>query len=322
MSTSLTRIPVGTPLALAELVDRARAYASDARASSTRRAYASGFDAFERWCKANALVPLPATPATVAVYLAALADSGRRVPTIVRAHASIASAHRAKGFPWPRSHPAIAEVMTGIRRRLGVAPQTQKAPVVDETLSALLATLDDNLVGARDRAILTWGFFGAFRRSELVALNVADVAHVREGLVVTVRRSKGDQEGKGAPKGLPFASDANACPVRALAAWLATSAVTDGPLFRSIDRHGNVSASALGDRSVALIVQRAATAAGLDAATLGGHSLRAGFCTTAAKKGKSLDAIMRQTLHKSESVARSYIRHAKVFDDNAAVGLM
>ena len=61
---------------------------------------------------------------------------------------------------------------------------------------------------------------------------------------------------------------------------------------------------------------------GLDATTVAGHSLRAGFATTAAKRGKSLDAIMRQTLHKSERVARSYIRHAKLFDDNAAVGLL
>jgi integrase len=70
----------------------------------------------------------------------------------------------------------------------------------------------------------------------------------------------------------------------------------------------------------ARVVQGAAQRAGLDPTTFAGHSLRAGFATTAAKKGKSLDAIMRQTLHKSQEVARGYIRHAKLFDDNAAVG--
>lgn len=109
--------------------------------------------------------------------------------------------------------------------------------------------------------------------------------------------------------------------VRALAAWLEAAHVDSGPIFRGIDQLGRVATAALSDRSVARIVQRVAKAAGLDPTTVAGHSLRAGFATTAAKKGKSLDAIMRQTLHKGEHVARGYIRHAKLFDDNAAVGI-
>jgi integrase len=94
-----------------------------------------------------------------------------------------------------------------------------------------------------------------------------------------------------------------------------------GPIFRGVDRHGRVACEGLSDRTVARIVQGTGEKAGLDPKAFAGHSLRAGFATTAAKKGKSLDAIMRQTLHKSEEVARGYIRHAKLFDDNAAVGL-
>jgi integrase len=120
---------------------------------------------------------------------------------------------------------------------------------------------------------------------------------------------------------IPYASNPAPCPVRALAAWLEASGIAEGPLFRAINRHGQLSDDGLSDRSVARLVQRAALAAGLDPSTVAGHSLRAGFATTAAKKGKSLDAIMRQTLHKSEQVARGYIRHAKLFDENAAVGL-
>ncbi len=210
--------------------------------------------------------------------------------------------------------------MAGIRRRNGTAP-TQKAPVVDQELAALVGTLDDSLRGLRDRALLTMGWFGAFRRSELVALEVADVKKEREGLVVILRRSKRDQEGRGAEKGIPYASNPALCPVRALAAWLEAARIESGPLFRGVDQLGRLATEALSDRSVARIVQRAAEAAGLDPATVAGHSLRAGVATTAAKKGKSLDAIMRQTLHKSEQVARGYIRHAKLFDDNAAVGL-
>lgn len=318
---SSTAIALPTPSDLASLMERAKEYAADARAGSTRKAYEADFRNFEQWCALQGLDAMPATPAAVAVYLTHLADSGRKVATIERALTGIVHAHRSRGVDWPRAHPAIANVMAGIRRRVGTAP-TQKAPVVDELLAAMLATLNEDLRGHRDRALLTLGWSGAFRRSELVALTVANVARSSEGLIVTVRRSKGDQEGRGAEKGIPYASRAAYCPVRSLDAWLGAAGITEGPLFRYIDRHGRVHAEALSDRSVARIVQRTAERSGLDPTTVGGHSLRAGFATTAAKRGKSLDAIMRQTLHKSERVARSYIRHAKLFDDNAAVGLL
>jgi site-specific recombinase XerD len=305
-------------VALPCIKERAKAYTVDARASSTRRAYLSDFNAFEAWCSKQGLPSAP--PAAVAVYLAALADAGRKASTIERALAGIAWAQRARGFEWQKAHPTISAVMTGIRRTHGTAP-TQKAPVVDQALVLLVGTLRDDLRGLRDRALLTMGWFGAFRRSELVALAVADVKKEREGLVVAVRRSKGDQEGRGAEKGIPYASSPALCPVRALAAWLETAQITEGAIFRAIDRHGRVAGEGLSDRSVARIVQGAAERAGLDPKDFAAHSLRAGFATTAAKKGKSLDAIMRQTLHKSEEVARGYIRHAKLFDDNAAIGL-
>jgi site-specific recombinase XerD len=170
-----TELVLATPAQpLAQLVERAQAYTVDARASSTRKAYLTDFASFEAWCTRQTLPSSPATPAVVAVYLAALADAGRKASTIERALAGIAWAQRARGFEWQRAHPAISAVMTGIRRTHGTAP-TQKAPVVDQELAALVATLDGSLRGIRDRALLTMGWFGAFRRSELVALSVADV---------------------------------------------------------------------------------------------------------------------------------------------------
>jgi site-specific recombinase XerD len=322
-SASLARIapPGELVAALEHLVERAQSYASESRAGSTQRAYANDFKAFEAWCAGHGLPSSPATPATVAVYLSALADKGRKASSIERALAGIAWAHRSRGYEWPKGHPAITQVMTGIRRKLGTTP-AQKLAVVDEVLAAMVATLDDSLVGKRDRALLTMGWFGAFRRSELVALTVGDVMREREGLVVTVRRSKGDQEGRGAEKGIPYASRSTLCPVRALDEWLEAAGITEGPIFRRISAKGKLGAEALSDRSVALVVQKTAERAGLDPKSVGGHSLRAGFATTAAKRGKSLDAIMRQTLHKSVEVARGYIRHAKLFDDNAATGLL
>jgi integrase len=305
---------------LAKLVDRARNYAADSRAGSTKKAYLSDFRSFEAWCGSQGVVAMPARPELVALYATALADVGRRVSTIERAVTAIAQVHRARGVDWPRSHPALTEVLAGIRRRLGTAP-VQKAPVVDQKLVALLEAAGGGLAGDRDRALLALGWFGAFRRAELVSLDAGDVVRGDEGLVVTLRRSKGDQEAHGATKGIPYASLPAVCPVRALARWLDASGLTQGPLFRGIDRHGHLQAERLHPCSVARIVKRCAERAGLDPEKFAGHSLRAGFATTAAKRGKSLDAIMRQTLHRSERVARMYIRHAKLFDDNAAGGL-
>ncbi len=304
---------------LDELLARAHSYAFDARSPCTRRAYLSDFRSFEAWCAQHAIAALPATPAVVALYLVDLADSGKRPSTIERALAGVLHAHRAGGHAPPRGEP-IARVLSGIRRRHGVVP-TQKAPVGDDALLAMVGTLDDTLLGLRDRALLTLGWFGAFRRSELVALNVADVTPTPEGLRVTVRHSKGDPDGRGAHKGIPRAAHPSLCAVRALAAWLAAAGIAEGPLFRYVDRHGHVHTSALGGKSVALVVQRTAARAGLDPTTVAAHSLRAGFATTAARKGKSLDAIMRQTLHTSERVARMYLRHVSLFDDNAASGI-
>jgi integrase len=315
-------LATGTDLfALEPLVERARAYAAEATSSKTRDAYAADWRSFAAWCAQAGLPSLPAPPATVAVYLAHLADAGRKVSTIERALAGIAYAHRTGGAEWSGSDPALRLVMSGIRRQLGTAP-TKKAPVLGSDLLVLLATLGPDLRGVRDRALLTLGWFCAARRSETVALRVEDVEFTREGMIVHVARSKTDQEGQGRFKGVPFAGDPAACPVRALRAWLDAARIETGPIFRAVTRTGLVSEGALDDRAVARLVKRAAARAGLNAATLAGHSLRSGFITTAAKRGKSTRAIMDQSGHRSEAVMLGYIQHATVFDDNAAAGLL
>jgi integrase len=178
----------------------------------------------------------------------------------------------------------------------------------------------------RDRALLLVGFAGAFRRSELVSLDVADVADVvfnRDGLVVTLRRGKTDQEGVGRKVGLPFGSNPLTCPVRALRAWLDVAAIARGPIFRPVDRHAHISDTKLTDQSVALIVKRCAKAPGLDWERYAGHSLRSGLATAAAMADVSERAIMAQTGHKSLPMVRRYIRDGSLFRRNAAgaVGL-
>ena len=164
---------------------------------------------------------------------------------------------------------------------------------------------------------------GAFRRSELVSLDRADLGFTLDGVVITLRRSKTDQEGAGVQKGIPFGSRANTCPVKALSAWLDASGIQEGPIFRAINRHGQIRLGRPTDRAVALIVKDAAEAAGFDPARFSGHSLRAGLATSAASRGASERSIMAQTGHRSVTMVRRYIRAGSLFQENAAatVGL-
>lgn len=175
----------------------------------------------------------------------------------------------------------------------------------------------------RDRALLLVGFAAALRRSELVALDVADVAFVTEGLVVTLRRAKTDQEGRGTEIAIPFGRGVQTCPVLALRVWLEAARIEEGAIFRSVSRHDALGPARLSDRDVARVVKAAVAAAGYDPTTFAGHSLRSGFITTAAREGVAERHIQNQSRHKSLPVLRGYIRRGSLFVDNAAgrVGL-
>lgn len=319
MNTAIAQVSTQALGPVGSLVDTVRALAREGSSENTRRAYASDWRAFSSWCSVAGLEALPALPSTLAVYVAHLVEAGRKASTITRAVAAISAAHKAAGHASPAADEAVRQVVKGARRALGTRP-AQKAPVKVDDLRALVATLDASLASLRDRALLTVGFAGAFRRSELVALDVADIEETRDGLRITIRRSKTDQDGAGQVVGIPYGSDPATCPVRAVRAWKDAAGIVEGRLFRSVNRHGQAG-EALSDRAVALVVKRAATAAGLDASRFAGHSLRAGLVTTAAKAGKALDVIMRQTRHRSTAVVLGYIREAGLFENNAAAGI-
>lgn len=304
----------------AELGAAVRRYVTAGRATSTRRAYRSDWRAFEAWCATRNVEALPASPSAVALYATELAACGRKVATVERALAAVVAAHEAADLPSPRRSAAVRAVMAGIRRTHGVAP-AQKAPILVEDLRRMLAVLPDTMKGARDRALLLVGFAGAFRRSELVALDVGDLLFGAEGLTVTIRRSKTDQEGEGRKLGIPMGSSPATCPVRALRSWLERAGITEGAVFLGMNRHGVTTGKRLSPADVARVVKAAAEAAGLDAARFSGHSLRAGLATAAAKAGKSERAIMGQTGHRSTAMVRRYIRDAELFNDNAACGI-
>jgi integrase len=295
-----------------ELADAAAAYAGASRAENTKRAYTNDFIMFSTWCEPQGFASMPALPGTVALYLTALAISNRKVATIERALVAICQAHKLHGF---------TEVLQGIRRTIGVAPN-QKDPVLVDTLRAVVEPMRrDDPGDVRDRALLCLGFASGCRRSELVGLDVEDLSFGDDGLELTIRRSKTDQEGLGRKVGIPYGGRPRTCPVRAVRDWIDLSYLTEGPLFRPINRFGKIIPTRLTGQSVALIVKRWALEAGFDPALFAGHSLRSGLATAAAKAGKSERSSMKQTGHRSVTVVRRYIRDAELFDDNAAAGI-
>jgi integrase len=315
MSTS-TDVQIPAPVGLPSPSITAEEFALASRSEATRKAYKSDWAVFTSWCADNHQVALPASPATVAAFLAAQASAGFAPATLSRRLGAINAAHRLAGHPSPTTSEAVSLVMKGIRRTVGVS-QRQARPLVVEDLKRVVATIPDTLVGVRDRALVLLGFAGAFRRSELVAIAIEDLNFSDGGVLVTIRRSKTDQEGQGREVGIPFGQNGT-CPVSALRAWLHAANITSGPVFRRIDQHGHIGPNALQPAAVAQIVKKAVEGVGLDPAAFSGHSLRAGLATSAAQNGANELTIMATTGHKSSQMVRRYVRRANLFKANAA----
>lgn len=284
-------------------------YLQAALASSTQKAYLSDIKHFMRWGGV-----IPSSPEQVAEYLATQAKQ-LSIATLNRRVIAISKAHTLQNFISPTSTDLVKATLKGIKRINGCA-QRQVLPALKQDIQAMVKGMT-GVKGMRDRALLLTGFAGAFRRSELVALQITDLQFVNEGVLIQIRRSKTDQLGLGRSIAIPYAKS-RLCPVRALLTWLKVAAITEGYLFRRVDRHCNILAAGITGQSVAMIVKERASVAGLDAAQYSGHSLRAGLATSAAKAGVSGWKIRQQTGHKSDAMLSRYIRDANIFADNAA----
>jgi integrase len=312
----LEHVPIAQ---LASSLEHVREFVRASKADSTLRGYRADWRDFCAWCGVRSLSPFGATPDCVAAYIAECA--GHLKPgSIQRRLNAIAEAHKAAGLESPTHAGIVRNTMKGIRRTLGTAP-SQKAPALTEDIRAMVDAADDGLIGVRDRALMLLGFAGAFRRSELVRLDVKDCTFTKDGLTIALRRSKIDQEGVGRRIGIPYGSNPETCPVRTLQAWLEQSAIGSGPLFCSINRHGQVQLGRLSGIDVARVVKKLAVRVGLDPTKYAGHSLRAGHATTAAAAGASERSIMNQTGHRSVQMVRRYIREASLFRENSACKL-
>jgi len=298
---------------LAELRQATAEFLKASKADATHRAYAADWKDFEAWCAFHRLVCLPASPENVAVYLSSLATTGRKVSTIRRRCAAIAHFHRAAGYESPASHTGVRATTAGIARKLGSAPE-KKAALTAEMLERVVKKIPADLTGLRDRALLLLGFGGALRRSELVGLDVADVARHPKGIVVAIRRSKTDQAGAGKTKAIPHGKRLKV--VAALDAWTAAAGITAGPIFRGV-RGSRALDARLGTNEVARIVKRRAQAAGLDPKVFAGHSLRSGFITSAADAGASLQGIASHAGHEKLDTTMGYVQVADAFRDHS-----
>lgn len=284
------------------------------RSDNTQRAYASDWKSFERFCTQHNLSVLPTTSSTIALYLASLVDAGRRPATIARHLSSIRARLAAEQLDEPAFHPRLADLLVGVHRQ-NTQPVQQKAPATHDLIALMLThCAGDSLRERRDRALLLLGAWSAMRRSELAGLQVEHLQFLPDGLRIEIRGSKTDRRNQGQVIGIGHAE----CPalVPALRAWLQAAGISDGWIFRRIRKNGKLGEEALSDRSVAEIVKTYADKVGMDPEDFAGHSLRAGYVTSAARSGKGVWQTMRRTRHKDINVVLRYYRERDLFSES------
>jgi integrase len=236
------------------------------------------------------------------------------------AGASLSKAHQLLGLSNPIRSELVRTTLRGIKRKRQ-RTALQAKPLLRDDLLLVLDAMGSGLKDLRDRAVLLIGFAAALRWSELVGLDVADVEHVRRGVVLHLRHSKTDQDGQGHNLAIPYGRS-RWCPVGSLDAWLSASGITESAIFRPVDRHARVHNARLSGEAVSILVQERIAAAGLDPVGYSGHSLRAGLATSAAQAGVPAWRIRVQTRHASEATLAHYIRQGELFRDNAAGALL
>ena len=312
-------------------------------AENTRSAYRAGWKRFAGWCRERGLDPMAATADDVADFLVTVASEPRSsrattregrplaIATIRVLVAAINRRYREANRNSPAGDIRVRNVLRGLGRLDGNRPRRVKA-LRERDLAAILAGCDalmadrqTRMKAARDAAVLAIGFAAALRRAEICQLQAGDVEFVeggREvaGMFVHVRRSKSDQLGLGQRVAVPEGERIR--PVTRVRTWLELSGVEQGPLFRSLRRGGHVQGRPLHPTDVARIVKRWTQTIGLDPAGYSGHSLRAGFVTSAAVHQARLDKIMEVTRHASAGMVLRYIRQANAFEDHAGRGFL
>src|SRR5210317_328131 len=292
----------------------------NSKADNTVRAYKSDFNDFGLFCSQNGFKSLPSDPKIVSLYLTYLSTKDVKISTLKRRLVSIGVIHKLKGYYLDTKHPSIIENIMGIKRRKG-SKQNGKKPLLINDLKKIINVIDkeknEEIKKLRDRSIILIGFSGGFRRNEIVSLDYDDLDFVKEGVKISLKRSKTDQFGEGSIKGLPYFDNSEYCPVVSIRKWIEISKINSGPLFRRFTKGQKLSDNRLSDQTVALLIKDYLKIAGIESKNYSGHSLRSGFATSAAESGAEERSIMAMTGHKSTEMVRRYIKEANLFKNNA-----
>ena len=292
----------------------------NSKAKNTVKAYKSDFTDFGLFCAQNGFKSLPSEPKIVSLYLTYLSTKDLKMSTLKRRLVSIGVIHKLKGYYLDTKHPSIIENIMGIKRRKG-SIQKGKKPLLINNLKQIINAIDSSqnrkIKKLRDRSIILIGFSGGFRRNEIVSLDYEDLDFVKEGLKISLKRSKSDQFGEGSVKGLPYFDNSQYCPVISMRKWIEISKINSGPLFRRFSKGSKLSNDRLSDQTVALLIKDYLKIAGIENRNYSGHSLRSGFATSAAESGAEERSIMAMTGHKSTEMVRRYIKEANLFKNNA-----
>lgn len=279
------------------------------KSHNTLRAYKADIKTFETFCNNLNLSSMPANPKTVSLFITDISKNSK-LSTIKRKLAAIKVTHKLAGHYIDLKNPIISENLNSIKKQLGTF-QISKKPILLNDLKKIINCINDekdNKKRLRDKALILIGFSGAFRRSELVSIEIEDLDFVDEGLKIFIKKSKTDQTGEGMIKAIPYFENKIYCPVVNLKKWLD---------FLSQKKIHYKKIFEMSDKNVALIVKKYVQLAGLNSTKYAGHSLRSGFATSTAENGAEERQIMAMTGHKSNQMVRRYIQESNLFKNNA-----
>ena len=310
---------------------------------NTRNAYRTGWRRFAAYCEEAGRDPMAATPHDVADFVVRLASTPRSprattrrgeplaMGTIRLFLAAISRKYRERGLDSPANDVRVDGVLRGLARLSGEPPRQVKA-LREHEIARILTRCDElaanaahRTIAARDAAVVAVGFAAALRRSEVCSLRFGDIeflggAGAPPGMFLHIRRSKTDQAGRGQRIAVPEGELIR--PVFRMRRWLALAGIAGGPVFQSLRRGGRLQGRPMHPSDIARLVKRHVAAIGLDPSEYSGHSLRAGFVTSAAVHRARLDKIMEVTRHASPGMVLRYIRQADAFEDHAGASFL
>lgn len=300
-----------------DLKIRADQLASLSLSPSTKKNYLSDFSIFAVWCEKMGYTYLPASTETISQFLADL--TGRKYSSIARMLTSISRVHQIAGYNSPTISNKIKMVLKGLRRELGISSEQTK-PLSWRDITKMIESEPESFYGLRNRAILALGWTSAMRRSEICSLNIEDIDFIEEGIIVTIKKSKTDQEKSGVKIFVPESREIGICPVKCLKRYISRLHRDTGPLFvrcfLSDLWFADKKQLRLTSQSVTKIVKKMVRQIGLCSLNYSAHSMRRGFATECGRLGIPERFIARQTNHKNLVVLRKYIDEGEITENN------